>query len=88
MPIQQQDDYEGIFRREIVEEMGSLGFWGAVMPEKYGGTGLGLSAARRIIKRHGGRISVRSQLERGTCFTVYLPAQAPENAKHSPTTVA
>jgi len=55
---------------------------------KHLGTGLGLSAARRIIERHGGRISVRSQLERGTCFTVYLPTQAPENAKNSPTAVA
>lgn len=38
------------------------------------GTGLGLSTALGIIKNHGGFVNVYSQVNRGTQFTVYLPA--------------
>ncbi|MEH2325112.1 MAG: PAS domain S-box protein [Nostoc sp.] len=38
------------------------------------GTGLGLSTALGIIKNHGGFLNVYSQVNRGTQFTVYLPA--------------
>jgi two-component system NtrC family sensor kinase len=37
------------------------------------GTGLGLSVSFGIIKKHGGRISVRSKLGQGTTFTIDLP---------------
>lgn len=37
------------------------------------GTGLGLSIAKWIIDQHHGRVSVESQLEQGSIFTVYLP---------------
>jgi two-component system, NtrC family, sensor kinase len=40
------------------------------------GTGLGLSVCDRIIKQHGGRILVESELDKGTCFTVLLPASS------------
>ncbi len=40
------------------------------------GTGLGLSISYGIIQRHGGQISVESQLGRGTEFTVKLPIDA------------
>jgi len=38
-----------------------------------GGTGLGLSTARRIIEEHGGRIVVHSEVGRGSDFVVHLP---------------
>jgi len=38
------------------------------------GTGLGLASAYGIIKAHGGYVDVHSELERGTTFSVYLPA--------------
>ena len=37
------------------------------------GTGLGLSVSYGIIKKHGGQISVKSRLGRGTTFTIFLP---------------
>jgi len=37
------------------------------------GTGLGLSLAYGIIKRHHGRMEVRSELGKGTTFRVTLP---------------
>jgi signal transduction histidine kinase len=38
------------------------------------GTGLGLSQAYGIVQQHGGRIAVASGPERGTTFTITLPA--------------
>jgi signal transduction histidine kinase len=37
------------------------------------GTGLGLSVSYSIIKKHRGRIEVKSTLGQGTCFSIYLP---------------
>ncbi len=38
------------------------------------GSGLGLSVVYGIITRHGGEIDVQSEVERGTTFTIRLPA--------------
>jgi len=39
------------------------------------GTGLGLAVCYGIITDHGGRLSVRSNVERGTTFTILLPVK-------------
>ena len=41
---------------------------------KSGGSGLGLPTTRKIIEAHGGTLSVQSEPERGTQFTIELPA--------------
>jgi two-component system, cell cycle sensor histidine kinase and response regulator CckA len=42
------------------------------------GTGLGLSTVLTIVKSHGGFVNVESQIGRGACFKVYLPALSRE----------
>ena len=44
-----------------------------VLKEKTSGIGLGLYLAKNIIERHGGKISARSVLSRGSIFTFTLP---------------
>lgn len=39
-----------------------------------GGTGLGLSVSHSIVQRHGGRLTASSVVDRGSTFTVDLPA--------------
>lgn len=42
---------------------------------KDGGLGIGLYQCGQIVESHGGRIDVKSQVGRGSTFTVYLPAE-------------
>jgi len=42
------------------------------------GVGLGLAISRRIIDAHGGSISVASEVDEGTTFTVVLRTDAPD----------
>lgn len=37
------------------------------------GTGLGLAICKKIVNLHHGKIEVESTVNKGTCFTVYLP---------------
>lgn len=40
------------------------------------GTGLGLSMVHGIVKKYGGKITVKSKLEQGSIFNIYLPITA------------
>lgn len=42
------------------------------------GTGLGLAILKRVVERHGGQVSVTSELGAGTTFLVTLPAECDE----------
>jgi two-component system, sporulation sensor kinase B len=39
------------------------------------GTGLGLTVCHQIVKQMGGTIMIKSELEKGTCFTINLPSK-------------
>ena len=46
---------------------------------KSSGTGLGLAVAKKIVERHGGTISVESELGKGTRFKIELPLSRPSS---------
>lgn len=43
--------------------------------QEYEGTGVGLAVCRRIVERHGGSLTAKSQPDHGACFIVTLPTQ-------------
>ncbi|MFP3156220.1 ATP-binding protein [Lachnospiraceae bacterium ZAX-1] len=50
---------------------------------KYGGTGLGLALTQQVIKLMGGKISVSSEVGKGTCFTFSCPFEPAEDTEGS-----
>lgn len=66
-PTAAADDRNHYFRRELFEKMGQLGFFGCVVPEAYGGTGLGYLAmvllTEEIARVHSSvRVHVNTQM--------------------------
>ncbi len=65
-----KDHGEGISRKDLPN------IFDPYFTTKQKGNGLGLAMVYSIIKRHGGYISVESEKEKGTSFSIYLPASS------------
>ena len=61
--------------REIIDKI-----FDPYFSTKERGTGLGLSTAYGIIRRHGGTIEVASEVGKGSTFSLYLPAASLKKA--------
>jgi len=66
-----RDDGEGISE----EDLGRLFDPFFTTKDVGEGTGLGLSIAYGIVREHGGWIEVESELDKGSCFYIYLPQE-------------
>jgi len=73
--------YDFLFKK--IFEPGRIAAMRMIGPELKGrvlevgiGTGLGLSVCYGIVSEHGGRLSVRSNVGKGTTFSIFLPAAA------------
>jgi len=51
---------------------------------RYGGTGIGLTLAAKLVEMHGGRIVLDSESGRGSKFTVILPVKGPREVEACP----
>jgi glutaryl-CoA dehydrogenase (non-decarboxylating) len=73
-PSAAKDDKEHIFRKDLVTKMGSLGFFGCLIPEEYGGNGLGFLAHGLIseeIARIHSAIRVYLNMQAGPAVTLF-----------------
>ena len=90
-PIHEQDEAEGRFRLELVKEMATLGFWGTIIPEEYGGTNAGFLSAvliteeiSKISPAYAGHILTQAA---GTGLTILHHGTKEQKEKYIPSLV-
>lgn len=69
--VEIRDEGLGIAEADLKRIFGR--FERAVLPEHYGGLGIGLWIVRNLIEAHGGQIEVTSRANQGSTFRIELP---------------
>jgi signal transduction histidine kinase len=72
--IQVHDTGIGIAKTDLPKLFQDFGQATASTSSKFGGTGLGLALSQKLCALMGGGISVQSEPNRGSCFTIRVPA--------------
>ncbi|HEV8726003.1 MAG TPA: glutaryl-CoA dehydrogenase Acd [Candidatus Binatia bacterium] len=86
-PTAAKDDREHLFRKDLVSKMGELGFYGCLIPEQYGGNGLGFLAHTLIseeIARVHSAIRVYLNMQAGPAVTIYEFSNEEQKKKYLP----
>src|SRR3972149_6195798 len=84
-PTAAKDDKEKNFRGDLVKKMGELGFYGSVIPEEYGGSGLGFLAMVLIteeIARVHSAMRVAINMQMGPALTLLQFGTEEQKKKH------
>jgi signal transduction histidine kinase len=76
--ISVRDTGIGVSRENLSKLFQNFNQAEASTSSRYGGTGLGLALSQKLCRMMGGEITVESELGRGSCFTIRLPAAPPE----------
>jgi signal transduction histidine kinase/CheY-like chemotaxis protein len=72
------DSGRGIAQEDLPNVFSKFQQFGSVADPENKGTGLGLAISKEIIQLHGGEISVKSEIDRGSTFAFTLPVYTPE----------
>jgi glutaryl-CoA dehydrogenase (non-decarboxylating) len=86
-PTAAKDDREHNFRKDLVIKMGELGFFGCLIPEQYGGNGLGFLAHALIseeIARAHSAIRVYLNMQAGPAVTLFEFGNEEQKQKYIP----
>jgi glutaryl-CoA dehydrogenase (non-decarboxylating) len=86
-PSAAQDDREHRFRKDLVGKMGELGFYGCLIPEEFGGNGLGFLAHTLVseeIARVHSAIRVYVNMQAGPAVTLFEFGNEEQKEKYLP----
>lgn len=75
LTISVSDTGIGIAKEDLSRIFGRFWRADASRAREAGGLGVGLAMTKQIVERHHGFISVESELEKGTTFTIHLPRE-------------
>jgi glutaryl-CoA dehydrogenase (non-decarboxylating) len=86
-PTAAKDDKEHAFRKDLVTKMGAVGFFGCLIPEEFGGNGLGFLAHALIseeIARVHSAIRVYLNMQAGPAVTLFEFGNKEQKRKYVP----
>ncbi|MFM8766752.1 MAG: phosphate regulon sensor histidine kinase PhoR [Rubrivivax sp.] len=81
-----QDDGPGIAREHLARLTERFYRVDSGRSRDTGGTGLGLAIVKHVMQRHGGEVDIESELGKGSCFRLVLPALRVRRASTASTT--